>query len=52
MATQKDSSPSELDKETLDAAGRCWEDISLSVRAVNQTHIGREIAKRELEAAA
>jgi len=47
MAKQECSNPAvELDQETLDAAGRCWEFVSRSVLLVNQTSIGKEIAKR------
>jgi len=51
MAKQECSNPAELDQETMEAAGRCWECLSLSVKALKETHIGREIAKAHREAA-
>ena len=50
MAKQEHSSP-EVDAETVEAARRYWQTTSRAVRAVSQTSIGKEISKRELEAA-
>ena len=38
-----------LDAEMLEAVDRYWNASSRSVRAVNQTNIGRELAKRSVE---
>ena len=38
-----------LDAEMLEAVDRYWNASSRSVRAVNETHIGRQLAKRGVE---
>jgi len=49
-ATSQHSSP-EVDAETVEALRRYWQATSRAVRALSQTRIAQELAKRELEAA-